>query len=168
MKKYGVIYADPAWSYNDKRADGLGGAENHYPTMKLNDIKALKVAEIAAEPGLLFLWVTFPLLKEGIEVVEAWGFKYKTLGFAWIKTNPRQQMKQRIFGFVDEEIDDFFGIGAYTKSNCEVCLIGTKGRGASLVVDNSVASTIISQRQRHSRKPATAVDRIEKLVGGRG
>lgn len=162
--KYKVIYADPPWQYGDKRT-GLGGAEKHYPTMPLKDICALPISELADKDALLFIWVTFPTLPDALEVIKSWGFKYKTLGFAWIKTNPRQNLAQPSF-FPTDSIDDFFGIGAYTKSNCEVCLIGSKGKGSQLVIDNSVRSTIISKRQAHSRKPLEARQRIEKLVGG--
>lgn len=89
MKKYKIIYADPAWSYNDKRKGSLGGAANHYDTMALSDIKNLKVSDIADENCILFLWVTFPLIQEGLNTIKAWGFKYKTLGFSWIKLNKK-------------------------------------------------------------------------------
>ncbi len=64
---------------------------------------------------MLFLWATFPNIQEALDVMRAWGFKYKTLGFSWIKTNKKNGKP-------------FFGIGYYTKSNCEVCLIGVKGK----------------------------------------
>lgn len=165
--KYQVIYADPPWQYSDKRSHARvgGGAESHYPTMKVADICALPIADLAAEDCLLFMWVTFPTLPDALKVIEAWGFKYKTLGFAWIKTNPRQQLQQAAF-LPTDTIDDFFGIGAYTKSNCEVCLIATRGKGSQLVVDNTVRSTLIAPRQEHSRKPQEARDRISKLTGG--
>ena len=88
-KKYKVIYADPPWSYNDKRGGGgdksYGGATTHYPTMDIKDIKSLPISDIADDDCLLFMWVTFPLLQEGLDTIAAWGFKYKTLGFSWIK-----------------------------------------------------------------------------------
>jgi len=152
-KKYNVIYADPPWSYKDKRDKHprlCGGASVHYPTMALADIKALPVGTIADDNCMLFLWVTFPNLKEGIDTLEAWGFKYKTLGFSWIKTNRKSGTP-------------FFGIGYYTKSNCEVCLIGVKGK--PIKVSNSVSSVVISPRGEHSEKPAEVRDRIVQLCG---
>jgi N6-adenosine-specific RNA methylase IME4 len=117
-KKYSIIYADPSWSYNDKRGGAstksFGGAESHYGTMLIKNIKQLPVNTIADDNCMLFMWVTFPLLQEGLDTIKAWGFQYKTLGFSWIKTNPKDKKP-------------FFGIGYYTKSNCEVCLIGVKG-----------------------------------------
>ena len=150
MKKYKIIYADPAWSYSDKRKGTLGGAENHYKTMRTEDIKNLGVADIADENSILFLWVTFPMLQEGLDVIKAWGFKYKTLGFSWIKLNKNSGTP-------------FFGIGHYTKSNCEVCLIGIKGRPE--IKDNTVSSVILETRSEHSKKPVSTREKIVQLLG---
>lgn len=150
--KYQIIYADPPWSYKDKRDKHpriCGGALKHYNTMSLSDIKGLPVNEITEDNAILFLWITFPLLKEGIEVLESWGFKYKTLGFSWIKTNKRSGTP-------------FFGIGYYTKSNCECCLLGVKGKTIKPAV-NTVSSVILSPRREHSRKPDEVKFGIEKL-----
>ena len=87
-KKYNIIYADPAWSYKDKRDKHpriSGGASVHYNTMSVDEIKKLPVNEIADKNCMLFLWTTFPNLQEGLDVVKAWGFDYRTLGFSWIK-----------------------------------------------------------------------------------
>lgn len=165
--KYQVIYADPPWFYNDRRKNGSkfgGGAFNHYPLMKTQDICKLKVAELADKDCLLFIWVTFPNLIDGLEVIKAWGFEYKTLGFAWIKTNARQNLKQGML-LPTDYIDDFFGVGFYTKSNCEVCLIGVKGKPSNLIKSNGVSSTVISPREEHSKKPEEVKERILELVG---
>lgn len=153
MKKYNIIYADPPWSYKDKRDKHprmCGGATSHYNTMSLEQIKALPIKDLAADNCMLFLWVTFPNLQEGLDVIKSWGFKYKTLGFSWIKTNKNNGKP-------------FFGIGYYTKSNCEVCLIGVKGK--PIKVSNSVSSVIISPRQEHSKKPDQIRDKIVELCG---
>lgn len=152
-KKYKIIYADPPWSYKDKRDKQprlCGGALRHYPTMNVEAIKALPVNKITEDNCMLFLWVTFPNLKEGIEVLESWGFKYKTLGFSWIKTNKNNGAP-------------FFGIGWYTKSNCEVCLIGVKGK--PFKVSNNVSSVILSPKEEHSKKPDIVRDKIVELCG---
>lgn len=85
--KYRIIYADPPWSYRDKRKGSLGGAENHYPTLPIEQIKQLPVQNICSDDCILFIWGTFPCLPECLCVLQAWGFEYKTLGFSWIKTN---------------------------------------------------------------------------------
>lgn len=92
-KKYGIVYADPPWRYDMKR--GKGVAENHYPTMSMDEICALPVADLAAKDSALFLWATFPQLNEAFRVIEAWGFQYKTLAFLWLKQN-----RKAITGFM--------------------------------------------------------------------
>ena len=152
-KKYNIIYADPAWSYRDKRdkhARLCGGATVHYKTMSLEDIKNLPVNDITDTNCMLFLWTTFPNLREGLETINAWGFKYKTLGFSWIKTNKKNGKP-------------FFGIGYYTKSNCECCLIGVKGK--PIVVSNYMSSVVMSPRGEHSQKPDIIRDKIVELCG---
>jgi N6-adenosine-specific RNA methylase IME4 len=151
-KKYNIIYADPPWSYKDKRSGHKmsGGATNHYNTMSIADIKQLPVCKITDDNCMLFLWVTFPNIKEGLDVIDSWGFQYKTLGFSWIKTNKHNNKP-------------FFGIGYYTKSNCECCLIGVKGK--PIKVSNSVSSVIISPREQHSKKPDVVRDNIVTLCG---
>ena len=131
-----------------------GGAINHYSTMSIKDIADMgdTIKKISADDCLLFMWVTFPTLPDALKVIADWGFQYKTLGFSWVKTN-RNNGKP------------FFGIGFYTKSNCEVCLLAIKGKPSNLIVSNAVSSCIISERREHSRKPDEARERITELVG---
>ena len=82
MKKYKVIYADPPWAYKVWSKKGAGrGAESHYPTMDIAAIKALPVGELADKDCALFLWITFPMLREAWGVMDAWGFTFKTVAF---------------------------------------------------------------------------------------
>ena len=85
MKKYSVIYADPPWRY--KMWKGHGDIEKHYPTMELDEIKALPVQELAAKDCILFMWATLPMISEALQVIRAWGFEYKTTAFVWVKLN---------------------------------------------------------------------------------
>ncbi len=152
-KKYNVIYADPPWQYNKRNNPNTKfgkGAYGHYSLMTMQDITNLPVPEIAAENCVLFLWVTFPYLKEQIKLFEYWGFRYTTLGFSWVKTNPKNNKP-------------FFGIGYYAKSNCEICLMGVKGKMKP--ISNSVSSCILSPRQEHSKKPDEVRVRIVELFG---
>ncbi len=155
-KKYNIIYADPPWSYKDKRTDHKmsGGVTKHYDTMQTSEIEKMgeTIQKIAAEDCMLFMWATFPNLIEALKTIKAWGFTYKTLGFSWVKTNKKDGKP-------------FFGIGFYTKSNCEVCLLAIKGKPSNLKISNYVSSCIISERREHSRKPDEARERIEQLVG---
>lgn len=150
MKKYQIIYADPPWSYQNGGVP-QGGVDAQYKTMTLADIKALPISDISADPSVLLLWATFPQLREALEVIEAWGFKYKTLGFSWLKTN--------------KDGSPFFGIGYYAKSNQEVCLLGVKGKAHSLVKSNSISSFVSTMRMRHSEKPQIFRDKIVQLFG---
>lgn len=150
MNKYRIIYADPPWSYQNGGVP-QGGVDKQYPTMQLSDIKALPIAEIADDPCVLMLWATFPQLQEALDVIKAWGFQYKTLGFSWLKTN--------------KDGSPFFGIGYYAKSNQEVCLLATKGKAHSLVKSNSVSSFVSTERTKHSEKPQIVRDKIIELFG---
>lgn len=104
MKKYSVILADPPWQYKVYSKKGLGrSAESHYPTMNIEDIKALPVADIAEKDCALFLWVTFPCLLEGFEVIRAWGFTYKTVAFVWVKQNKKERFPVLGHGVLDTQ-----------------------------------------------------------------
>jgi len=150
-KKYKIIYADPPWQYRVYSKKGQGrSAENHYHTMNIKDIMALPVDKIADKDCILFLWITFPCLKEGIEVMERWGFKYKTCGFNWVKRNKKKNTY-------------FMGLGFWTRSNSEVCLIGTKGQPKR--VSKSVPQICDARIMEHSRKPAEIRERIVELCG---
>ena len=149
-KKYKIIYADPPWSYFNGGVP-QGGVNVQYPTMKLEDIKSLPIKDLADDISVLLMWATFPQLKEALEVIEAWGFQYKTLGFSWLKTN--------------KDGTPFFGIGYYAKSNMEVCLLATRGNAHSLVKSNSVSSVILHNKTAHSKKPDIVRDKIVELFG---
>ena len=155
-RKCNIIYADPPWSYKSRVYTAKNNGEfysledYHYKTMSIDDIKKLPISDISADNSILFLWVTFPNLIEGLEVIKSWGFTYKTLGFSWVKTNKKDNRP-------------FFGIGYYTKSNCEVCLIGVKGKPPK--ASNSVSSVVISPREEHSKKPDEVRNRIVEFSG---
>ncbi|WP_370780788.1 MT-A70 family methyltransferase [Eubacterium ventriosum] len=150
-KKYKVIYADPPWQYRVYSKKGRGrSAENHYHTMNIDDIRSLPVADIADDDCVLFLWITFPCLKEGISVMESWGFTYKTCGFNWVKRNKKKDTY-------------FMGLGFWTRSNSEVCLIGTKGHPKR--VYKAVSQICDARVMAHSKKPDEIRKRIVELCG---
>jgi N6-adenosine-specific RNA methylase IME4 len=160
-RKYNVIYADPCWQYNARNNTKTrfgGGAMGHYDTMTIEDIKSLPVQSICDDNCVLYLWVTFPKLQQGLDVIKAWGFEYKTLGFSWHKITKSGKL--------------FFGIGSYTKSNCEVCLFATKGKVGikkaphkMVIQSNCVSSAINAEKEQHSKKPSEVRDRIVELWG---
>jgi N6-adenosine-specific RNA methylase IME4 len=149
---YGVIHADPAWTFLTRSAKGKGrSAEMHYDCLTIADIKRLPVADLAAPKCALFMWITDPMLPIGLEVIEAWGFDYATVGFYWEKLN--------------KDGSPFTGMGYYTRANPEQCLLATRG-GSPKRLDKGVPRLIRSPRREHSRKPEETYRRIERLFGG--
>ena len=153
-KQYSMIYADPPWSYNDRMImtgihGAIKGASSFYNTMSLEEIKNLPIKDIADKNCILFIWITMPLLPNVFEVIDAWGFKYKTCGFTWIKKT--KQGKTHL------------GMGHYTRGNAELCLIATKG---SIKIQNhSISQIIESEIEQHSKKPDIIRDKIVELCG---
>ena len=149
--KYSIIYADPPWHY--KWGEGKDGGhfapEKHYRTMTVDEICALPVKRLAARNCALLLWTTMPCLPDAIRVMQAWGFKYKTCAFTWIK--------------IRKDGVPLAGMGSYTKCNAELCLLGMRGHIKS--ADKTVRQIIMAQRQGHSVKPFEVRDRIVKLFG---
>ena len=143
-----VIYADPPWRYQTWKGQGV--AERHYPTMSLEEIKALPVAELADKDCVLFLWATFPMLQEALDVIRAWGFTFKTVAFTWIKLAPKAD-------------SIYWGMGYWTRSNAEICLLATKGKPRRQA--KNVHQVIISHVEEHSKKPEEARRRIVALMG---
>mgnify|MGYP000218166485 CR=1 FL=1 len=149
-KKYNIVYADPPWSYRDKCRSGQRGAEYKYPCMNISDIKNLPVQSITDQDCVLFLWATFPMIQEGLDTLKAWGFTYKTVGFVWVKKNKKSDSW-------------FWGMGNWTRSNSEICLLGTKGRPKR--ISAGVHSVIDDRIEKHSKKPDSARKRIVELCG---
>lgn len=149
--EYSIVYADPPWNgLGWNNGSGQKCPANHYQVQSPEWIKSLPVPGLTADNCALFLWVTFPNLPLGLEVINAWGFRYATNAFTWVKRN---------------KIKDswFWGCGNYTRANAEICLLGVKGsmRRQSASV-HSVLDTRIMQ---HSRKPPEVRDRIVELFG---
>ncbi len=146
-KKYNIIYADPPWQYWES---GNKNQSLHYTTMTIDDICDLPVKDIADDDCVLFLWVTYPILQEAFRVIEAWGFKYSTAAFVWVKKNKLKD-------------SPFFGNGAWTRANSELCLLATKGNIMRL--DASISQVVESPIEEHSRKPDIVRELITRLVG---
>ena len=148
---YSVVLADPPWAYRVWSKQGAGrSAESHYPTMRLEEICALPVGDITAKDSALFMWATFPNLPDAFKVIEAWGFRYATVAFCWVKRNKKSP------GF-------FVGMGHWTRANAEICLLATKGHPKR--VSKSVRQIIDTPIERHSQKPDEARQRIVELMG---
>ncbi len=155
MKKYDIILADPPWNFKvyNKDTGSKKSASQHYDVMELADICALPIKDIAAENCALFLWATWPNIKEAFEVIDAWGFTYRTLAFDWFKTTVNGKAH--------------FGTGYYFRANPEPCLLAVKGK-MSVAVRNErnqmlEPEVIVSQHRGHSVKPDEQYDKIERV-----
>lgn len=149
-KKYNIIYADPPWFYNFGKSSSRFVGEK-YSLMKNNDIADLPIKRIADDNCVLLMWITMPKLKECFEIIKKWGFKYKTCAFTWIKKNKKSDSL-------------FWGMGYYTRSNAELCLIATRGKPLERK-SHKIHSVIISSIEEHSKKPDEIRDRIVELFG---
>jgi len=156
-KKYNVIYADPPWQFSSRELQTYGGKkrftplDKHYPTQHKDWIKQLEVKAIADVDCALFLWVTDAHLKEGIETLESWGFKYVTVIFIWEKLSSTGKTRANL--------------GAWTMKNYELCLLGTKGRMLKHKKCNNIYQKVAAERTHHSKKPDEVRERIELLFG---
>lgn len=149
--KYPIIYCDPPWDYkgqkqhNGKGGTDTGGAEVHYPTMTLKELKKLKpmIDELADDNCLMFMWATSPHLDQAIDLLKSWGFKWATIGFVWDKqkVNP----------------------GFYTMSQCEIVLVGKKGKIPQPRGKRNVRQFVSEMRTKHSAKPEEVRKRIEDM-----
>ena len=148
IQKYQAIYADPPWDYQQCRLSG--SAKKHYPTMRIEELCALPVAEIADRDCALFLWATFPQLPEALRLIQAWGFVYKTVAFVWLKQNRKA-------------LTWFYGLGFWTRSNAEICLLATKGHPKRQSA--GIHQLVISPVERHSKKPDEVREKIVALMG---
>lgn len=146
MKKYNIIYADPPWRYKENW--GNGSNEHTYLTMSVDEIKALPVKTVTDESAHLYLWVTNPFMKEGLEICESWGFTYKTL-LTWVKTYRTGEPEM--------------GMGYYFRSATEHIIFGVKGK---MKIQNKITKNIFNYINpqklgfTHSKKP----DDVRNLI----
>ena len=153
MDKYSIIYADPAWKYlwGTGKDGGNFSPEKHYPTMTTEEICALPVKQIREKNCVLALWSTSPCLPDAFKVMDAWGFKYKTVLFTWIKQNPKA-------------LTIVTGPGSYTRSACEYVLLGMRGHIKRISTD-AISQVILSPRTGHSKKPPVVREHLVSLFG---
>ena len=148
-KTYKILYADPPYYFKSYSKKGENrNATKHYNCMEFNDILQLPINNIADVDCVLFIWVIDPFLERAFEIINKWGFKYKTVAFTWIKQNKSS-------GF-------FTGLGYWTRANPEQCLLATKGNPKR--VSKAVKQLVIDVRREHSRKPDCVRDRIVELM----
>jgi len=152
---FGTVLADPPWQFQNRT--GKMAPEHkrlmRYPTMTLEEIAELPVAEITAPTAHLYLWVPNALIAEGLEVMERWGFTYKT-NLVWFKVRKDGGPDRR-------------GVGFYFRNVTELVLFGTKGKNArTLEPARSMANLVATQKREHSRKPDELYEVIETCSPG--
>ena len=147
---YGVILADPPWTFRNYSPKGEDrNANQHYDVMTLGEIMTYRLPYMRRNCAL-FLWATDPLLPEALQVMRAWGFTYSTVAFHWIK-----QTKSG---------EPFVGLGYWTRANPEICLFGTRGRPSRK--SRTVRRALFAPRRAHSQKPDEVYGAIEQLLDG--
>jgi N6-adenosine-specific RNA methylase IME4 len=151
---YGTVLADPPWRFANRT--GKMAPEHRrlsrYPTMTLQDIKALPVGAFVQPASHLYLWVPNALLSDGLEVMQSWGFTYKT-NLIWYKV--------RRDGGPDRR-----GVGFYFRNVTELILFGVRGHLRTLAPGRRQENIILSRKQQHSRKPDALYDLIEQCSPG--
>ena len=155
-KLYDVVVADPAWQY---RNGGNGAAKNHYKTMTTEQICALQVDNITSSAAVMFLWGTWPLLPDCLQVGKAWGFKYVT-GLPWIKL--AEMPNKTLWGEI--EYKPSYGTGFWVRGCSEVITIWRKPE-AKTIQTNMVG--LLSERAVHSRKPESIYDLADLYPGNK-
>ena len=149
-KKYSIIYADPPWQYDDTKGNlpKMGGIT--YNTMKSTEIAKIPISRLADKDCFLFIWVTMPTLQEVFPIIEAWGFRYITCAFTWVKISKNG-------GGI------YSGLGHWTNGNAELCLLAKKGTPKR--VAKNVKQIQMYPIGKHSAKPPTIRNEIVRLCG---
>lgn len=158
---FGAILSDPPWAFMGYNSQGTPhrSEEDHYPTMTLDEIKALPVQQAAAKDCALFMWVIGSHLDQALELGRAWGFKYKTDVFTWVKTGKHDPAVRPI------------SMGFWSRKQTEQCLLFTRGSPKRLDAGvrqlfETDEQIIFAPKREHSRKPDEQYERIERLVSG--
>lgn len=148
--RFGVVIADPPWSFNDKltMSDVARGADANYPTLDVEAIRSMRVSAIAAPDAVLALWVPGSLLDVGIDVVKAWGFSTKQV-FVWSKTTKNGLPA--------------FGMGRLFRQSHEIALVGTRGKPYGALKSRSERSVCVAPNLGHSIKPDHLHESLERM-----
>lgn len=152
MKKYKTILADPPWNYGIDH--WKYSAEKNYPTMTVKDICTLPVSSVADDDSVLLLWCTWPQLREGLEVMQSWGFQYVT-GFPWVKVT---DVSRNLWNELEIKVQ--YGVGYWSRGCTEFVMIGKRGHAKPPDM-NFVG--LLSPNLYHSRKPDDIYEYAESL-----
>lgn len=164
-RKYKAILVDPPWKYKTWSVKGAGRSpDRHYKTMTLDEIKALPVRQLAARDCVLFMWVIDSHTEMAFEVLKAWGFKFKTVGFYWAKTNKDGSFFTGTGHWTRANPEHMFEAYLAEEQTVERVFLATVGQPPRH--GKNVQRLMVSARREHSRKPDDTRERIEQLVGG--
>jgi N6-adenosine-specific RNA methylase IME4 len=186
---FSLVLCDPPWPYSNERDHKaeLGGMP--YDTLSIRDLCALRPAidRVIAKDCTLLLWATLPKLPDAFQVMAAWGFKYTTVPFVWVKLNPTGTLWQPtknhvVMNCLDDDgklVEDggtignkdvvlkggvYSGLGSWVNGNAEIVLLGKRGRGCPRQ-SKSVKQIVFAPRGAHSAKPEEVRLRINQLFG---
>lgn len=166
---YSVICADPPWQFKSRTAlqmqnwNSRRDAEKHYSVLTIDEIKAMPVKAVAAKDAHLFLWTTGPCLRQAFDVIEAWGFRYSSMAFTWVKLKRSYDARQ-LRVLPTAEADLHVGLGLTTRKNAEFCLLARRGNARR--VAKNVREIIMAPVREHSRKPDQFFDRVQQYAEG--
>jgi N6-adenosine-specific RNA methylase IME4 len=170
-KKYSVVLTDPPWAYSAWSGKKTRTADAHYDTMTEDEIAKLPVASILEDNAAVFMWSTPPMFDTQVQVLRAWGLRYVTIAFNWVKLSKKHMknadaIKARSEGETlifhkGHWYRQHFGMGHYTRANSEFCLLALKGK---MPVDSkSIRQLLFAPLREHSRKPDEQWTKIDKL-----
>lgn len=186
--KYRLIYADPPWLFRDKNAAKKRGAAFKYPVVKTEDLMRLDVEALADRECVIAMWGCSSMFEDALRLMKAWGFRYSTIGFWWVKTGKADAAQARLrrelrrAGMPAEEAKRYaaavgdaglimptrrYGQGGTTRQDAEPLLIGYRGRLGRMEGAADILQTQFFPRGRHSAKPPEFRDLLVRLFGDR-
>lgn len=170
-RRFQIIYADPPWKYEftafhkrnaNRESTPQGRASDHYKTMSVEELEAMgpTVEALARKHAALFLWTTWPKLFDAERVAKAWGFRYVTIGFLWVKTGPSWHPEQ--LAMFHPTLEKFMtcGMGYHARANTEPCLFFKRGH-PGIFESRVIPQVVFEPGREHSRKPDEVRRRIE-------
>ena len=158
QKKYQIIYTDPPWSFGgggvyQDNGRAVRRTADQYRLTKTKDLMQLRINDITDDDALCFMWTTDQHIPDAIKLMEAWGFRYCTVAFYWVKK----------YGTGST----CFNVGCWTMKSVEQCLLGLKGKPMKFKLARNIKQLVEAVRVKHSQKPEEIADRIVALVGDR-
>lgn len=158
--RYQTLLADPPWAYRNEKTGGthmISGASSHYPVMSMDELKAMPIKEIVADDAILILWVTWPQLPNGMDLIRAWGFEYVT-GLPWIK------VRSVSHSLWDGDVIKLnrMGLGFWVRGVSEVVCIAKRGN-VHPPTDRYIG--LLANCIKHSRKPESVYELAETFGG---